>query len=138
MSRHLLDTNILSFLAKSTSSALEHRFRTVPKTDLVLSSISEAEVRFGLALLPPEAKLHDITELYLHGIRIECWDSLCARRYALLAAQQRSKGASLSQLDTMIAAHALAHNFVLVTHDAAFARIPGLPVEDWTDGPKPA
>ena len=136
MPRYLLDTNILSFLAKSTSPALNHRFHTIEKTDLVLSSISEAEVRFGLALLPPEAKLHNITELFLHGIKIESWDSLCARRYALLAAQQRKKGASLSQLDTMIAAHALAHNFILITHDAAFARIPGLPVEDWTQGPK--
>lgn len=136
MPRYLLDTNILSFLAKSKFPALSHRFRDMQKTDLALSSISEAEVRFGLALLPPEAKVHRITGLYLQGIKIEPWDSLCARRYALLAAKQRTEGDSLSQFDTMIAAHALAHNFTLVTHDAAFARVPDLRVEDWTRGPQ--
>ncbi len=138
MPRYLLDTNILSYLAKVTFPALNHRFRSMHKADLGVSSISEAEIRFGLALLPPEAKLHKITELYLSGIAIEPWDSPCARRYAILAARQRNKGASLSYADPMIAAHALAHNLTLVTHDAAFARIPGLQVEDWTQGPQPA
>ncbi len=135
MAQYLLDTNILSYLAKEVFPSLNHRFRKMPKEDFVLSAISEAEVRFGLALLPPEAKQHRITALYLNGIHIEAWDSHCARRYALLAAQQKVKGETLSQLDTMIAAHALAHGFVLVSHDRAFFRVPGLSVEDWTEGP---
>ena len=137
MPQYLLDTNIFSILIKSAFPALTHRLRRMQTTDLALSSISEAEIRFGLALLPTEAKLHKIVELYLHGIRVEPWDSLCARSYASLAAQQRNKGASLSAFDTMIAAHALALDLTLVTNDQAFARIPALRVEDWVAGPTP-
>lgn len=138
MKGYLLDTNILSYLAKMSFPALNHRFRALSKSNLVLSAVSEAEVRFGLALLPPEAKTHRMTETYLALIPVAPWDSSCARRYAPLAARQRQMGSSLSQLDTMIAAHALALELTLVTHDKAFTRIPGLNVEDWTEGPQAA
>jgi len=41
-------------------------------------------------------------------------------------------GTTLGPLDTLIAAHALQTQCILVTHDAAFVRVDGLAVEDWT------
>jgi tRNA(fMet)-specific endonuclease VapC len=138
MTRYLLDTNIVSFLIKASYPALDHRFRRIPKNSLVISAICEAEVRFGLALLPSQAKVHSVAENFLRDIEIESWDSQCAKQYAELAASQQKQGKPLSPADTMIAAHALAHNFTLVTNDKAFARIRNLRVEDWTKGPQRA
>jgi len=42
----------------------------------------------------------------------------------------------MGNLDTMIGAHALALDVVLVTNDSSFARIKKLKVEDWTKGPR--
>ena len=136
--RYLLDTNIASYLIKATFPSLDYRIGQLASTSIAISAITEAELRFGLALLPPEAKLHGLAESFLRSIAVDAWDSACAQRYARLAAQQRKKGASLNQPDTMIAAHALAHDLTLVTCDQAFARIPGLAVEDWTEEPSPA
>jgi tRNA(fMet)-specific endonuclease VapC len=36
-------------------------------------------------------------------------------------------------MDLLIGSHALSINAVLVTNDRAFAQLPGLETEDWTD-----
>lgn len=136
MTRYLLDTNIISFLVRASSSVLDRRFNSVPKNYLAISTIIEAEIRFGLALLPSQAKVHSVAENFLRDIQIEPWDSQCAKQYAELAASQQKQGKPLSTFDTMIAAHALAHNFTLVTNDQAFTHIKNLKLQDWTKGPQ--
>jgi tRNA(fMet)-specific endonuclease VapC len=61
------------------------------------------------------------------------WNRRAADAYAALRADCESRGVSLSPLDTMIAAHAIAEDAVLVTRDKAFTQVEGrLRVEDWT------
>ena len=126
---------MVSFLVKPSGSAIRERLLRAQAGHVAISTVTEAELRFGLALLPPEARLRSVVSDFLLGIHIEPWDSPCAEQYASLAAAQQRKGAPLSPLDTMIAAHALAHNFILVTNDKAFLRIDTLRVEDWTESP---
>lgn len=47
-----------------------------------------------------------------------------------------SVGITLGALDMMIAAHAIAANTMLVTHDKAFSLVPDgvLAIEDWMNG----
>ncbi|MFC6646622.1 type II toxin-antitoxin system VapC family toxin [Granulicella cerasi] len=137
MAQFLLDTNIASFLIKGSSTALDHRFRQFESSSVV-SVITEAEMRYGLARLPDEAKLHLLVKQFFQRIDILAWTSSCAVQYASLHAQQQRKGKPLSIFDTMIAAHALANDLVLVTNDAAFANIENLKLEDWTKGPQRA
>ena len=138
MARYLLDTNIVSFLVKAKYPSLDHRFRAVPKSRLSISTVVEAEVRFGLALLPHGAKVRPVAEDFLRDIEIESWDSACADQYALLAARQQRLGKPLATMDAMIAAHALAHDFILISNDAVFRQIKGLKLQDWTKGPQRA
>ncbi len=136
MAQFLLDTNIISFLVKKSTPALDHRVSQAPWMSLAISTITEAELRFGTARLPPEARLHHIVGELLRDLRIDPWDSASAQQYASLAAALERAGKPLSNFDTMIAAHAMAHDFTLVTNDAAFRRVPGLNLEDWTKGPR--
>ena len=138
MTRYVLDTNIVSFLVKRKYPALDRRVLALSGDRYAISSVVEAELRFGLALAPDQASFRPLTEDFLREVNIQPWDSLCAERYAELAARQQRLGKPLSNFDTMIAAHALAYGFILVTNDAAFRHIKGLKLEDWTKGPQRA
>jgi tRNA(fMet)-specific endonuclease VapC len=131
MARFLLDTNIVSFLMKRFP-AVTRRFQSVTPEALVLSTVVEAELRYGAQRLPREANIHVVLREFLRRITILPWDSACAERYGELRAFLESKGKGMEVSDTMIAAHALAHDLTLVTNDKAFARVPGLRLEDWT------
>jgi len=52
--------------------------------------------------------------------------------YGEIAALIRRQGTPIGEMDTQIAAHALAENLILVTHNTRhFERILGLRLEDW-------
>jgi tRNA(fMet)-specific endonuclease VapC len=62
--------------------------------------------------------------------------SVCAH-YAKLRAFLKQAGTPIGANDTLIAAHALALDATLVSADAAFARVPGLRLENWFEAPPP-
>jgi tRNA(fMet)-specific endonuclease VapC len=130
--RFMLDTNIVSYLLREQMPALKLRFLRAPASDLAVSTITEAEVHFGLAKKPGAAKLRLAAENFLAGLDILPWDSAAAQAYGLLRAAQERKGRPLSTEDLMIAAHAFSAGLILVTHDEAFSYIEGLRTEDWT------
>ncbi|MCL2659340.1 MAG: type II toxin-antitoxin system VapC family toxin [Acidobacteriaceae bacterium] len=135
--QYLLDTNIASFIIKKTSHALDFRSSKFPAGQLVVSAVTEAELRYGAARLPAEARLHELVEKFLARVTILPWDSDSAQQYGLLRAALEKIGQPMDDIDLMIAAHALALGLVLVTNDHAFSRIKKLKVEDWTKGPRP-
>lgn len=67
---------------------------------------------------------------FLLRVEILPWDSAAAR-YGALRATLEAAGPPLGDLDTLIAAHALAADAVLVSGDKAFGRAVGLAVVDW-------
>jgi len=131
MSEYLLDTNIASYIIKG-NIAVRRRLVTVPMDDVAISSVTEGELRYGVAKLPDNARLKTIVEAFLVRVNVRPWDSSAAQSYGPLRAGLEADGAGLANLDTMIAAHALARGSILITHDKAFARVKGLTLEDWT------
>jgi tRNA(fMet)-specific endonuclease VapC len=97
-----------------------------------ISSITEAELRYGAALRPETAKWHRVIEEFLVRVTILPWDSKAAQEYALLRSALERTGQPIGNLDLMIAAHALATEAILVTNDRSFARIKKLKTENWT------
>jgi tRNA(fMet)-specific endonuclease VapC len=79
--------------------------------------------------------LHSLIEEFFLRVTILPWDSEAARQYGQLRATLERTGRPLGNLDTMIAAHALALGAVLVTNDRAFSSIKKLTVENWSKGP---
>jgi tRNA(fMet)-specific endonuclease VapC len=131
MSEYLLDTNIATYIIKGHLT-VRRRLAALPMDAIAISSVTEGELRYGVANLPDNARLKTIVEAFLVRVMVQPWDSAAARRYGPLRAALEAGGAGLANLDTMIAAHALALGSILITHDKAFARVKGLALEDWT------
>lgn len=136
--RYLLDTNIASCIIKGTSLSVDRRLSRVAMAQLATSAVTEGELRFGAARLPEATRLHALIEEFLLRVAILPWDSDAARQYGQLRATLDREGRPMGNLDTMIAAHALALDAILVTSDRAFSRIKKLQVEDWTKGRRKA
>jgi len=127
----MLDTNTVSALVRRPHPRLDERFRAVQPALLCISAITEGELRFGLAKRPFAIRLARTVNAFIEGIDVQPFDSTAATRYGDLRAALEAAGTPLAYLDTLIAAHALTEEAVLVTHDGAFSRVPGLIVEDW-------
>jgi len=132
MTRYLLDTNIASCIIKGNSPAVDRHLVKTPMAQLAISAVTEGELRFGAARLPHATRLHNLIEDFFLRVAVLPWDSDAAQQYGQLRATLEREGQPIGNLDTMIAAHALALNAVLVTNDRAFARIKKLKVVDWT------
>ena len=133
MLRYLLDTTTVSFALKRSHPRLDHHLERTPNNQLTISSIVEAELRYGAARLPATARVHTLLADFLPRIETLAWDSRCAAAFATLRRELEVLGRTLSLADAMIAAHALAYDLTLVTNDRAFRRIKALTVEDWTE-----
>ncbi len=130
--RYLLDTNTASYVIKGNFPRVREHLLKVPMAEVGISSVTEAELRFGVARIPGARKLAVAVEEFLLRLEILPWDSACARHYAELRASLEGVGEPMGNMDMMIAAQALAADAVLATHDRVFRRVKKLRVEDWS------
>nr|WP_315183147.1 type II toxin-antitoxin system VapC family toxin [uncultured Albidiferax sp.] len=130
---YLLDTNILSYFLKGIQPRLTQRVaQTLQAQDGAISAITRAEMRYGQALMATDDKRRRGIDLLLGQLPTLAWTAAAADRYGDIQSQFRKRGTPIGELDTQIAAHALAENLVLVTHNTRhFERVPGLTMEDW-------
>jgi tRNA(fMet)-specific endonuclease VapC len=130
--RYLLDTNTASYVIKGNFPRVRERLLKVPMAEVGISAVTEAELRFGVARKPEAVRLKTAVEEFLLRVEVSPWDSAAAEQYAEVRADLERTGKPMGNLDIMIAAHALAAQVVLVTHDHVFRRIKRLKIEDWT------
>ena len=129
---YLLDTNIVSYLIKGQMPSVKLRLVQEDAASIAISSITEAEVFYGVANNPGAIGLRNAAESFFAKAIVLVWDSAAARTYGQLRADQKRKGRPLSIEDLMIAAHALSQSLTLVTHDSVFSCVDNLKTEDWT------
>src|SRR5258708_36903883 len=124
--RYLLDTNIGSYVIKGNFPHVRRRLLRVPLSEVGISVVTEAELRFGVARLPQVAKLGIAVEEFLLRVEVLPWDSEAAQHYARIRPLLECEGQPLGNLDLMIAAQALAAEAILVTNDSDFRGDNGL------------
>ena len=129
---YLLDTNIVSYLIKGQMPSVKLRLEQEDAASIAISSITEAEVFYGVANNPGAIGLRNAAESFFAKAIVLAWESAAARTYGQLRASQKRKGRPLSIEDLMIAAHALSQGLTLVTHDSVFSHVDNLKTEDWT------
>ena len=133
MTPYLLDTNILSYFLRDSHPGLYARMAEVlDRKEALVSAITRAEVRFGQSRMTLEDKRRRRIDLLLEQLPTLPWTQAAADVYGPLKMQLQSVGRPIGEMDTQIAAHALAEDLILVTHNTRhFERIPGLKLEDW-------
>jgi predicted nucleic acid-binding protein len=122
----VLDTNVLSeTLRPRPSSRVLEWLGSHPRTALFTTSITEAEIHFGLELLPAgkrrsalKAAIALVFDADMAG-RVLTFDSAAAREYGLLAANRRHAGQPMSQADAQIAAIVHSRGAQLATRNVA-------------------
>jgi tRNA(fMet)-specific endonuclease VapC len=133
MTLYLLDTNILSYFIRGTSALLTRRMNKATQIQsIATSSICRAELRYGQALMTAADKRRIAIDLLLLEVPALPWTAAAADAYADIAATLKKQGKPIGELDTQIAAHALAEGLTLVTHNTRhFKNVPGLNLQDW-------
>jgi tRNA(fMet)-specific endonuclease VapC len=131
--RYLLDTNIVSYYLRRASPALEARVSDALKHQTIaISVLTRAELRFGQAGMGSDDRRRGLIDHFLLRLPNLAWTNPAADHYGEIKALHKRMGIPIGELDTQIAAHALAEDLILVTHNTRhFGKIPGLALEDW-------
>ena len=130
--RYMLDTNIVSHIMQGRDGALLARLSQVAIGQVVISSVTLAELEYGLHRKGQPVRLKNALFQVLLRMDVLPWDEEVARCYGALCSQLETQGINLSDFDMMIAAHAQAVKATLVSRDKAFSQIAeGLTLEVW-------
>ena len=137
----LLDTNVVSELLRpSPNSAVEGWVARREAADLLFSAVGEAELRYGVALLPAGRRrdaLASAVEAILREDfedRVLPFDSRAAREYAEIAASRRTAGRSVAPADCQIAAITRSRDLTIATRNVRdFADMELELVDPWAD-----
>jgi predicted nucleic acid-binding protein len=74
----------------------------------------------------------ELIDAFLRQIPTMPWTASAADHFGALKSHNRQQGTPRGDMDTQIAAHALAENLTLVTHNTRdFEGAPGLRLADW-------
>ena len=126
MSRHLLDTNIISNATKpAPSEALVAWMAGQADEDLFISSLTVAEIRRGILKKPAGKKRRELERWFsgpegpqaLFAGRVLPFDEKAGLVWGRLMAEGTAKGRPRSPLDMIIAAVAEANHCVVVTEN---------------------
>jgi len=133
--KYLLDTCLLSELLKpQPRQTVIEWFQTVPETQLYLSVLTLGELHKGIAKLPGSKRKQKL-ELWLESdlkqrfkTRLLNIDLQTALVWGTVLAQAEQRGQSMSAIDSLLSATALAHNLVLVTRNTRDMEASGVPL----------
>lgn len=120
----ILDTNVVSELLRATPApAVAAWVAGLDGSDTYLTAISEAELRYGVAIMA-SGKRSSLLAKAVDGMlredfrgRILPFDSAAADQYARIGAARKAAGRPISQFDCQIAAVARAHGAAIATRN---------------------
>ena len=129
----LLDTNICIYIINARPPAVLARFHQYRMGEIGLSSVVAAELAYGVAKSGSDRN-RSALEMFLAPLEIMPFDETAFWAYGKLRADLERRGEPIGALDTMIAAHAVSLNAVLITNNMReFARVEGLRLENWAE-----
>ncbi|WP_420959710.1 type II toxin-antitoxin system VapC family toxin [Brucella sp. IR073] len=132
--RYMLDTNIVSELARNPQGKIARRIAEVGQRAVCVSIITAAELRYGCHR-KGSARLSAQIDAILESMPVLPLDVPADAEYGRIRAELEASGKPIGPNDLLIAAHASAIKAVLVTANTReFLRIPAIKVENWLDG----
>lgn len=130
----LLDTNICVYVIRGRRQEVLTRFAQHALADLMVSSVTAAELYFGIEKSDYREDNLAVLDNFLAPLVMAPFDGAASKVYGRIRVDLERRGLPIGPLDTLIAAHALSLDAVLVTNNVReFARVPGLRLENWAD-----
>jgi tRNA(fMet)-specific endonuclease VapC len=128
--KYLLDTNTVSYYLRGTPATVKHLHAQKPSA-VAISAITAMELAYGVEKRQSATLTAAVTG-FLSGVQVLPFDQEAAQQAGAVRAALERVGITLSLADSQIAGHALARELTLVTSDAAFKRVHGLALKDWS------
>ena len=131
--RYLVDANVLSEPTKIAPEARVVEWLRHNESEIAVDPIILGEIRFGILLLRRGKRRASLERWFDAGIgRLHClpWEAETGLTWAKLLAGLRAAGRAMPVKDSLIAATALVHDLVVVTHNQADFRKAGVNVFD--------
>ncbi|MBZ0276961.1 MAG: type II toxin-antitoxin system VapC family toxin [Anaerolineae bacterium] len=127
-----LDTNTCIRYINGRSLAIRHKLPTIPARDIVVCSIVRGELAYGAAKSQTPGASAAKQARFLKPYVTLFYDDSAAQEYGRIRAYLEKAGTPIGPYDMQIAAIAVVHGLIIVTHNTnEFGRIPGLKIEDW-------
>jgi len=127
----ILDTDTCIYALKQDKSVLRQLLST-PREDVLVSVITEAELRTGAAKSTSPVKTLRLVENFLRPLTLIDFTSEDAIAYAGVRAKLERAGTPIGPLDTLIASQAVGRKLTLVTNnEREFRRVTGLAIANW-------
>ena len=134
--KYLLDTDICIYIINEKPDKVLRKFEQYPVFDFGISSITHAELQYGIEKSKKKKTNQDaldefllpLTILPFHGKKlVTC--------YGEIRASLESKGRTIGPFDMLIVAHALSLDLTIISNNIKeFSRIPKLKSENWIRG----
>ena len=130
--RYLLDTNICVELIRRRPASLLARLLRFETGDICLSTITVAELQYGVRKSRYPEQNAAALEAFLLPFDVRPFTDAAALLYGRVRAELEARGEPIGSFDTLLAAHALALHVPIVTPNTReFSRVDGLDVEGW-------
>lgn len=132
--RMMLDSNICIYLIKQKPASVLARFEQYELGEIGVSSITVAELQFGVSNSQKQQQNQTALDLFLAPLEIVDFDIGAARVYGRIRTHLKQKGTPIGAYDMLIAAHAQSMDVTLVTNNLSeFSHVPDLRLENWTE-----
>lgn len=131
--KYLVDANVLSEPTKPIPNAQVVDWLRRNEREIVVDPIVVGEIRYGILLLPRGKRRTKLEQWFEAGIRhILClpWEAETGLQWAKLLSSLRASGRAMPIKDSLIAATALVHDLIVVTHDRADFENAGVKIID--------
>lgn len=128
----MLDTDICIFIMRKKFSHVVEKFVSLPFGSVCISSITLAELQFGVANSSYPEKNAEALRKFLSVIHVIHFEEDAASYYGMVRHELKSEGKIIGQMDLLIAAHALSRKLTLVSNNLReFERVFNLYTENW-------
>jgi len=130
--KYLLDTNTCIYVINKKSQAIVERIRKKKPEDVAVSSITLAELEYGVSRSQYPDRNRVALLQFLFPFMIVDFDQMAAQEYGTIRTKLESIGKPIGPMDMLIAAQAKALNLIVVTNnEKEFKRVEGLRIENW-------
>lgn len=131
---YMLDTNICIYVMKKKPENVLRRFREEMDGGICISSITLAELEYGMKHSSAPVKNEQALLRFLAPLSVLPFGAAAASEYGEIRAYLQSRGTPIGPLDMLIAAHARVEGMTLVTNNMReFERVPELDLENWAE-----